>query len=200
MTTLNDNRTLPKKDYDIFRLIVKYYEEKQYKKGIKNADLILKKYPNHGETQAMKGLILNTIGKKEESYELVKLGLKNDVRSHVCWHVFGLLYRSDRNYKEAIKCYLNALRIDKDNQNILRDLSFLQIQMRDMSGFADTRRKILMLKPTNKIHWITYAVSLFCNKDYQTANEVISKFLTTSLEEKIPYEQSELHLFQNRCS
>ena len=29
------------------------------------------------------------------------------------WHVFGLLYRSDRNYEEAIKCYRNALRIDK---------------------------------------------------------------------------------------
>lgn len=194
-----DNRTLPKKENDLFRSLVKCYEEKQYKKGIKNADQILKKYPLHGETQAMKGLILNSMGKKEESYELVKNGLKNDVRSHVCWHVFGLLYRSDHNYKEAIKCYLNALRIDKDNQNILRDLSFLQIQMRDMSGFADTRRKLLILKPSNKIQWITYAVSLYCNQDYSTACDVLEKFFTSSLEEKIPYEQSELYLFQNRC-
>lgn len=77
----------------------------------------------------MKGLLLNCMNQKEEAYELVKLGLRNDVRSHVCWHVYGLLYRSDNNYKEAIKCYLNALRIDSNNQNILRDLSWLQIQV-----------------------------------------------------------------------
>ena len=77
----------------------------------------------------MKGIILNCMGKKEEAYELVKSGLKNDVRSHVCWHVYGLLYRSDNNYKEAIKCYLNALRIDPSNQNIMRDLSWLQMQV-----------------------------------------------------------------------
>jgi len=37
-----------------------------------------------------------------------------------------LLYRSDRNYDEAIKCYKNALRLEKDNIQILRDLALLQ--------------------------------------------------------------------------
>ena len=77
----------------------------------------------------MKGLILNCLYRKEEAYELVKLGLRNDVKSHICWHVYGLLYRSDNKYADSIKCYLNALRIDPDNQNILRDLSWLQIQV-----------------------------------------------------------------------
>lgn len=80
----------------------------------------------------MKGLILNCLYRKEEAYELVKLGLRNDVRSHICWHVYGLLYRSDNKYADAIKCYLNALRIDPDNQNILRDISWLQIQVRSL--------------------------------------------------------------------
>ena len=61
----------------------------------------------------MKGLILNCMDRKEEGYELVRRGLRNNLRSHVCWHVFGLMHRSDRNYPEAIKSYLNALRIDK---------------------------------------------------------------------------------------
>lgn len=77
----------------------------------------------------MKGIILNSQGKKVEGLELVKLGLRNDVKSAVCWHVFGLVHRSDANYKEAAKCYLNALKLDADNQNILRDLSWLQIQV-----------------------------------------------------------------------
>ena len=55
--------------------------------------------------------------------------LQNDLKSHVCWHVYGLLYRSDREYREAIKCYRNALRIDPDNIEILRDLSLLQVEV-----------------------------------------------------------------------
>lgn len=91
--------------------------------------------PLYTETLAMKGLIMNCMGRKDEAYELVRKGLKNDLRSHVCWHVFGLLQRSDKKYDEAIKCYRNALKWDKDNVQILRDLSLLQIQMRDLEGF-----------------------------------------------------------------
>ena len=61
----------------------------------------------------MKGLILNCTNKKKEAYECAQLGLRNDVKSHVCWHVYGLIQRSDRKYDEAIKCYRNALRCDK---------------------------------------------------------------------------------------
>ena len=89
----------------------------------------------NAETLAMKGLTLNCLGRKEEAYDFVRRGLRNDLRSHVCWHVFGLLQRSDKKYDEAIKCYRNALKWDKDNIQILRDLSLLQIQMRDLEGY-----------------------------------------------------------------
>ena len=46
-----------------------------------------------------------------------------------------LLQRSDKKYDEAIKCYRNALKWDNDNIQILRDLSLLQIQMRDLDGY-----------------------------------------------------------------
>lgn len=36
------------------------------------------------ETLAMKGLTLNCLGKKEEAYEYVRRGLRNDLKSHVC--------------------------------------------------------------------------------------------------------------------
>ena len=45
-----------------------------------------------------------------------------------------LIYRADTNYDEAIKCYKNALRIDKENLTILKDLALLQVQMRSCSG------------------------------------------------------------------
>ena len=56
------------------------------------------------------------------------------------WHVYGLLQRSDKKYDEAIKCYRNALKWDKDNLQILRDLSLLQIQMRDLEGYRVRKR------------------------------------------------------------
>lgn len=110
---------------------------KQYKNGLKLAKQILTnpKFTEHGETLAMKGLTLNCLGRKDEAYDHVRRGLRNDLGSHVCWHVYGLLQRSDKKYDEAIKCYRNALKCEKDNIQILRDLSLLQIQMRDLEGY-----------------------------------------------------------------
>jgi hypothetical protein len=101
------NRPLPKKESDLFKNVVKFYESKQYKKGLKNADAILKRFPNPGETLCMKGLIVNAMAsalwggegaggggsgggkqegkepvadKKKEAVELVKRGLMMDMR------------------------------------------------------------------------------------------------------------------------
>ena len=100
----------------LFRELVYHYEARQWKRGLKCADAILRVAPTHGETLAMKGLICNSMGsaRKAEAHELVKLALKHDIRSHVCWHVYGLIHRSDANYAEAIKSYRNALRIEPE--------------------------------------------------------------------------------------
>lgn len=73
-------RLLPKKENDLFKSLVKHYEVKQYKKALKQADAVLKKFPNHGETLAMKGLTLYYMSKKEEAHSLVKMALMNDMR------------------------------------------------------------------------------------------------------------------------
>lgn len=197
-------RTLPRKENDQFKLIVKSYEMKQYKKGLKAADSILRKFPNHGETLAMRGLLLNCMERKAEAYDHVKRGLRADMRSHVCWHVYGLLHRSDRNYNDAIKSYKQALKIDPGNVQILRDLSLLQVQMRDCSGFVETRRELLRLKPNNKMHWIAYALANNLCGANETALQVIDAYdasvtqdQRTSDAPKPTYETSELALYRN---
>ncbi|KAF1331348.1 N-terminal acetyltransferase a complex subunit nat1-like protein, partial [Globisporangium splendens] len=193
------SKPLPQKESALFRSIVKYYEIKQYKKGLKAADQILKKYPDHGETLAMKGLTLNCMGKKEEAYEFVRNGIKNDLKSHVCWHVFGLLYRSDRNYNEAIKCYRNAIRIDPENLQIMRDLYLLQVQMRDLKGFAETRRQMLTLKPNNRNNWIGFAIAHHLVGNYQMAIDIIEKYFSTlDSAREANYEDSEIYLYANQ--
>jgi len=194
---------LPKKETDLFRAVVKHYESKQYKKGTKAADTILKKYPKHGETLCMKGLILNCQGKKfrDEAISMVKLGLMNDMRSHVCWHVYGLIYRSERNYNEAIKAYKQALRIDKQNHQILKDLALLQIQMRDLEGFTKSQHAILDLKPSLKGNWLAFALGKHMSEDHRGAIDVIDIFLGTleegSTEFQRNYETSELVMYKN---
>ncbi|XP_068924750.1 N-alpha-acetyltransferase 16, NatA auxiliary subunit isoform X5 [Petaurus breviceps papuanus] len=206
---------LPSKESNLFKRILKCYEQKQYKNGLKFCKMILSnpKFAEHGETLAMKGLTLNCLGKKEEAYEFVRKGLRNDVKSHVCWHVYGLLQRSDKKYDEAIKCYRNALKLDKDNLQILRDLSLLQIQMRDLEGYRvvpfvtrrctgkeETRYQLLQLRPTQRASWIGYAIAYHLLKDYDMALKLLEEFRKTQQipPNKIDYEYSELILYQNQ--
>lgn len=194
-----DDQTLPSKEAALFRQVVKAYESKQYKKALKTADGILKRFPNHGETLSMKGLTLSCMNRKEEAYELVKLGLvKSKCKSHVCWHVFGLLYRADKNYDESIKCYRNALRIDPDNLQILRDLSMLQVQRMDTAGLVSTRHKLLELKPQQVQNWMGFAVAHHLNQNYQNALQVLDVYENTMGKPETPYEVSELTLYRNQ--
>jgi len=122
-------------------------------------------------------------------------------RSHVCWHVYGLLHRSDRNYLEAIKAYKQALRIDPQNLQILRDLSMLQIQMRDLEGFAVTRNTLLTLKSNAKINWMAFALSKHLTGHLRDAVKVIDIYLGTLTEDSEElgrcFESSELALYKN---
>lgn len=127
----------------------------------------------------MKGLTLNCLGRKEEAYEYVKRGLRNDLRSHVCWHVYGLLQRSDKKYDEGIKCYRNALKWEKDNIQILRDLSLLQIHLRDLEGYRDTRYQLFRLRPTQRASWIGFAMSYHLIGDYEGALKILEDFRKT---------------------
>ena len=183
----------------LFKRILKCYEQKQYKNGLNFAKKILgnAKFSEHGETQAMKGLILNCLGRKEEAYDMVQRGLRNDLKSHVCWHVYGLLQRSDKKYAEAIKCYRNALKWDKDNIQILRDLSLLQIQMRDLEGYKETRHQLFSLRPTQRASWIGFAMSYHLLEDYEMALKILEEFRQTQKKPSYDYEYSELLMYQN---
>eukprot|EP00128_Syssomonas_multiformis_P013266 Colp12_sorted_trinity150504_noHs@11430 len=192
---------LPPKEAALFKAVLKHYETKQYKKGLKATEQILKKFPDHGETLSMKGLTLNCLGRKEEAHNLVKLGLRKDLKSHICWHVYGLLHRSEKNYDEAIKCYANALKWDKDNLQILRDLSLLQIQLRDLEGFKATRHQLLTVRPSQRASWIGLAIAYHMCGERDMAVKVLSAYQNTEKKlqaDKGPdYEQGELLLYRS---
>mmetsp|Transcript_1029 Transcript_1029/g.2114 ORF Transcript_1029/g.2114 Transcript_1029/m.2114 type:complete len:485 (-) Transcript_1029:4949-6403(-) len=194
------SQNLPTKEQSAFRTVVKLHEQKQYKKALKSADSILQKFANHGETLAMKGLVLNSMNRKEEAYEFAKLGLRNNIKSSVCWHVYGLIYRSDRNYAEAIKCYRNALRIKDASGQILRDLSILQIQTRDLEGYSATCRELLMKQSNLRKHWVGFSISHLLRGSSNMAIAIIDQWIATidksNSATKSRYEDSELLMYK----
>ncbi|KAK0829173.1 hypothetical protein LTR03_016299 [Friedmanniomyces endolithicus] len=173
---MSNTQALQSKEQTLFRHVVQNYESKQYKKGLKAAEQILRKYPNHGDTQAMKALILSSQGKSEEAFELCKVALKNAMKSQVCWHVYGLLYRGQRNYEEALKAYRFALRLDPESTQIQRDLAMLQVQMRDYDGYVQSRRTMLQARPQNRQNWTALAIALQMSGDLAGAEDVLQKY------------------------
>ena len=44
----------------------------------------------------MKGLALNSLGDNEKAHEFCKRGLVANMKTHVTWHVYGILYRAEK--------------------------------------------------------------------------------------------------------
>ncbi|MES1920271.1 hypothetical protein MHBO_001958, partial [Bonamia ostreae] len=158
---------------------INYYEHKLYKKGIKECNNVLKVYPFNSEATCIKGLLLFSIGKKEEGSNLTKKGIGFNVKSSVSWHVYGLLRRLEKNLNMAIKCYQNAKKIDPSNILITRDLSILQLQTNDVKNFQKNSLHVLKLLPGNKTQWIASIVAVYLNNDFDKTKEMLKTYLTT---------------------
>lgn len=147
--------------------------------GLKSAEQILRKTPNHADTQAMKALIISHQGHTEEAFALAKTALHNNMKSHVCWHVYGLLYRAEKNYEESIKAYKFALRLEPESAPIQRDLAHLQIQMRDYEGYVQSRRNMLQQKPGFRQNWTALAIAHHLAGNYEDAENVLTTYEDT---------------------
>jgi N-alpha-acetyltransferase 15/16, NatA auxiliary subunit len=147
--------------------------------GLKAAEQVLRKNPKHADTQAMKALIISNQGHQKEAFALAKVALNNNMKSHVCWHVYGLLYRAEKNFDESIKAYKFALRLDPDSAPIQRDLAHLQIQMRDYQGYIQSRRSMLQQKPGFRQNWTALAIAHHLAGNLEDAENVLTTYEDT---------------------
>ncbi|POR39012.1 N-alpha-acetyltransferase 16, NatA auxiliary subunit [Tolypocladium paradoxum] len=182
-----------------FRTVIRSYEDKQYKRGLKTADLILKKNPKHGDTMAMKALILNSQGKTVEAFALAKEALTVDMKSHICWHVYGLLYRANKNFEEAIKAYKFALKLEPESPQILRDLAILQVQMRNYQGYVQSRTAMLQARPQLRQSWTALAIAHHLSGSLSEAENVLTTYEGTlkSTPSRHDLEHSEAVMYKN---
>lgn len=81
----------------------------------------------------------------------------------------------------------------------MRDLSLLQVQMRDLPGYKDTRHQLLTIRPQQRASWIGYAISLHLNKQYGAACKILTQY---EKQQNVPgdlvpdYETGELVLYK----
>ncbi|KAF8582555.1 N-terminal acetyltransferase A, auxiliary subunit [Ramaria rubella] len=172
-------KPLPLKEQTLFKELLSLYESRTLKRALKTADQILKKVPDHGETMCMKGLVLTHMNRKDEGMELVKKGLVFDMQSHICWHVLGIIKKADRSWDEALKAYTQAVRCDKENMNLLRDVAQLQVHLGIYDAFQETRWQILKLRPNLRQNWIGYAVACHLNGNLAETKRVLRTYLST---------------------
>lgn len=189
-----------------FKQCLTLYEKKEYADAIKRADHILTQKPEHGETLAVKGLCRYHQDSPVEGRSLINAGMKHDPESYIIWHVLALLERSEKNYHAALKAYQKSLTIDPSNQNVLRDLSLMQIQTREYEPLVITRRKQLTDKPEIRANWTGLAVALFLKGDYSAAARTLAAYEESAPEKEAKdktqsddIENCELALFRNKC-
>ncbi|EEB88275.1 hypothetical protein MPER_13973, partial [Moniliophthora perniciosa FA553] len=103
------------------------------------------------------------MGKREEGIDLVKKGVRLDLTSHIVWHVFGLIQKGEKNYEEALKSYIQALKFDKENLNILRDAAQLQTHLRLYDALVETRHTLLKMRPMLRQNWVALALAYHLN-------------------------------------
>lgn len=172
----------------------------------------------------MKGLSTYNLGKREEGKALAKKGLEIDPKSHVCWHVSALIYRADRDYAEAARCYKQGHRIEpvrvfpmtdqigesvrlmplpfvltttQSDLNILRDLINLQLFLRQYEDAAISRLHLVRIQPRIRYNWVALAVTNYLAKNYSKAIEVLDAY--TEMLENVPphdFDYSEVQLFR----
>ncbi|KAK4097404.1 N-terminal acetyltransferase A, auxiliary subunit [Parathielavia hyrcaniae] len=192
-------QTLSTREANLFRTVIRYYEDKQYKRGLKSAEQILKRNPKHADTMSMKALILNAQGKTDEAFALAKEALTIDMKSYICWHVYGILYRTNKNFDEAIKAYKFALKLEPDSHQIQRDLAVLQVQMRDYQGYIQSRFVMLKARPQVRQNWTALAIAYHLDGNLQQAENILTTYekSVTTTPPRTDFENSEALLYKN---
>lgn len=175
-----DQQVLPSQLATKFQSLVRNYEYGKYDKGIKDANKILEEYPHNGETLAMKGLCQLNLKKKDEGEGNINAGLKLNIRSHICWHTRGLMFRHKQDYAQAAKCLINALKLAPDDNRIITDVGQLYIQERDYERFTTQRGKLLPTKPSARAHWVATSVGHYLCNRLERSYKLIDTWFKTS--------------------
>ena len=98
----------------------------------------------------------------------------------------GILHRKDKEYDQARRAYIQALKINSTNESCLRDLCQLQMHLRDYAGFQETRRQMLLKNAGDLETWTTYATSCYLAGDFDNCLSAMESIFRFEAEAKKP--------------
>lgn len=188
--------SLPPAQMKLFEKLGRDFDARDYTKVLRTADKILEVAPDHADTIAMKGLTLHSMERKEEGYELLEKAVALNSKSTIVWHSFGMCYRADKNYSEAMKAFKQAHQVDPQNSNVLRDLSSVCVQIRDWEQFVETRQKMVTLKAGVRANWIALSCGHRMLGNIELAAAVVDVMTTIMDAGDNKVEKSEVYLYQ----
>eukprot|EP00835_Amoeboradix_gromovi_P004190 NODE_312_length_11237_cov_0.283624.p2 type:complete len:625 gc:universal NODE_312_length_11237_cov_0.283624:178-2052(+) len=165
-------------DQNSYRNCLKYFDNAEYKKGLKLSDQLHQKYPDHGDIESTKGLFLVYLNRPDEGLVSIKSGLKKNLSSSTSWHIYGIYYKVTKNFDEACKCYLNAAKFDPNNMNIRRDLCNLLAYIRRYPLLLEQLKSLNANQPT-KATWLQQSLVHYLVGDFHLALDIVNKYEST---------------------
>ena len=152
-----------------FQMALKEFDAKRYEKVEKLCDRMISKNQKDDQALALKGLNYYFLQKPELGEQILKQALKANFKSPVAWHFYAIFHKEKGNYSQAMKSYNKALNFAPTNFNIIRDLSYMQLYLRQLDSFVQTCKLGVENKPGMLINWVTLAFSYSLVKDYKSA-------------------------------
>lgn len=191
-----------------FREAMKLYDALQFKKALKIVDANLKKNSSHAESLALKGCLNFQLGNKSEAESYIlravgKIGSAGTAGAdnYLVNHLAAIYYRQTQNYVESAKWMKASRDNGSPNKGMLRDLAYLQSQVRDYKNLVDSRQQYLEFQPGYRANWTGLAVAHHLNKDHKGAIATLSKIegiIRQHLTDADRYEHSECLLYKNQ--
>jgi tetratricopeptide (TPR) repeat protein len=148
-------------EINFVKAALKHLDEKNYRKALKVCGQGLCEYPNQAELVCIKGSCVYQQGSAHDGLSMVKAGIALNPRSGLCWHLYSIALKSGRQYKEALKCVLNALKFDDHNPSLSRDLLLLYLQEQDFEGSYGVSSTLFYASSFIWFHLMSLAASAF---------------------------------------
>ena len=152
-----------------FQIALREFDSERYEKVEKLCNKMIAKNPKDDQALSLKGLSYLYLKKPEEGEKIIKEAIKVNMKSAVAWHFYALFHKEQGNYSQAMKSYNRALKQAPTNFNIIRDLSYMQLYLRQLNSFVETCRLGIDNKPGVLLNWVSFAFGCTLIKDYRSA-------------------------------
>ncbi|CAD8193670.1 unnamed protein product [Paramecium octaurelia] len=156
-----------------FKSLMKLLEAKDYKKGLKNSEKLLEQVPDNQEVVSLKAIFMYYTEEREAGLALAYQAVLKNLASDFCWHIYGLIQKAEKNYIQAVKCFIQAINKGEENLQLIRDTANLSIHIRDFEGNNWLRQKLLNSKPGMVVNWVGFILSQHLTGNYAGAFNTI---------------------------